>query len=49
MAQGKANDILTRIKCKKPKSFECRNYTLGIFVPEAKPRDTNITVGIISI
>ena len=28
---------------------KCRNYTLGVFVPEAKPRDTNITVGIISI
>ena len=29
--------------------IKCRNYTLGLFVPEAKPRDTNITMGIISI
>ena len=26
-----------------------RNYTLGAFVPEAQPRDTNDTVGIIPI
>ena len=26
-----------------------RNYTLGVFVPEAQPRDTNDTVGIIPI
>ena len=29
--------------------IKCRNYTLGVFVPEAKPKDTNITAGIISI
>ena len=31
------------------KSIKYRNYTLGVFVPEASPRDTNYTEGIISI
>ena len=29
--------------------FNCRNYTLGVFVPKAKQRDTKHTIGIISI
>ena len=29
--------------------YKYRNYTLGVFVPEAMPRDTNYTMGIIPI
>jgi len=38
-----------RVTFRWPLRSKYRNYTLGVFVPKAQPRDTNIAVGIIPI
>ena len=54
MGRSEAESILpinntASYPAKGSKSIKCRNYALGVFVPEAKPRDTKHTVGLIPI